>query len=403
MMGGAERCDPDPAEVCGDRADQDCDGVIDEGCGSCQVMASSSDRNEPTEYLSDGSGRVSLAQVESQRWALFSKRNDARPILFLYPLGSRGVNIGGRINVGSGEARLLFDWSGRKGVLMHDGDFLRALKLDVASMTEVNAEITQGETADEVMVTDGSTMFFSWRDNEGEVMFRAMGISDDAPSGAQYNISSAPYRSGAPSIAVTSSRVAVVFEDEREQMSQPNLFGVGIASRMPNRSGVMLGVGAQPKLLWHRGKLFLASMRLQGGAYHIELRVLDHQDPLLTQLTPTQLIYQSERELELISLKSDGDEVVAIWGERSVDNPVPERLIHVLYLNLEGRPVRGPYQLPPLTFWNQHVDTLYDPERSEVVVSWLKGLAFSELPGTSALEFNVVGAVIDQPCATSNP
>ena len=53
----------------------------------------------------------------------------------------------------------------------------------VASMTEVNAEITQGETADEVMVTDGSTMFFSWRDGEGEGMFRAMGISDDAPSG----------------------------------------------------------------------------------------------------------------------------------------------------------------------------------------------------------------------------
>ena len=100
-------------------------------------------------------------------------------------------------------------------------------------------------------------------------------------------------------------------------------------------------------------------------------------------------------------MSAHAEELVVLWGERVTDNPVPERVIQVLYLNLEGRPVRGPYLLPALTYWNQQISALYDADRAEVVTAWLKGLSFAELPGTSALQFNAAAVMIDQPCATS--
>ena len=133
----------------------------------------------------------------------------------------------------------------------------------------------------------------------------------------------------------------------------------------------------------------------------IEMRRLDHQDSRLTPLTEPQVIYQTRREVELALITSDGDELVLLWGERSAENPIPERVFHVLYLNLDGQPVRGPYLLPPLTFWNQQISAMYDPDRDEVITAWLKGLSFSEIPGTSALEFNATSVGIEQPCATS--
>lgn len=369
-------------EVCGDQEDQDCDGQVDEGCGSCFGNASSIARSPGADSFNMGLGALRVGAGRGRAWVLFGRAAVGRAKLYRLTTNNAQLSDGFPLEVG--EVRGVFEWGDKLGVLIHNSSNLIALRVNSSNGTiEGQANVTNGSTQEEVVWSEAGDIRIAWSDDSDEVKYRSLRANEATALGAVQNLSNAPYRSGVPSIALSDAKVIVAFEDERAREVQPQVMLTSLTLNGTMSSAVAITDGYEPQVVWHRGKLFLVARQDHNGMQEIRVWVLDHS---LTQFTPigsSRLVYASSNEVQLLSVTSVNDELAVLWKELKRDGESLQ-LAQLLYLDRDGVPQNGPFQMLTVNGFSTQSHFSFQATENQVLAGWM-GSDYE--PGVGAFQF----------------
>ena len=372
--GEVPSCQEGWTELCSDGLDQDCDGRVDEGCGTCYLVGDEpvvNPSNGAHARFNDETGAVKLSRIGLVRRGLLTKNSVSyQPVL--YGLGTTTLRYAAsepRIEAGS--AKAFFPIGAKVGALLKTASGLKLIMASVSGETERAALVTSEDSSEESVLVAPDRLVVSWTEG-GDVMLRSYTLDTLSPQGLKQRLSEAPFRSGASVVAQTAVGLVALFEDERNQGEQPELWVAGVREG----GGVMtqaLTQGSSPKLLWQGGALYVIFVQREGERQRVMFARLDPE--LLTFLAPPQPVFEADGALQIRGLSpTEGEGLMLLFTEDKLVEGRHSAQFNALYVSPEGRPLKGPFLPQQLTSRASQgsSDLFFDPERRELIIGWME-------------------------------